>query len=156
MAEFTNEMRKFFDIQRLVFRIGELSAMTDVSARQLRYWEKKGLIASQAREDGQQARVYTFKTFVQVSMIKYFLDEGYTLEAASHQARSRQDRMKYIHRFISSGLQGFATVDGQMAINLGAFDADQTLMAILPESGPTQYRLFPNDEAQRLTQAAPN
>ncbi|MCF7522313.1 MerR family DNA-binding transcriptional regulator [Levilactobacillus brevis] len=42
MAEFTNEMRKFFDIQRLVFRIGELSAMTDVSARQLRYWEKKG------------------------------------------------------------------------------------------------------------------
>ena len=47
----------------------------DIS-RALRYWEKKGLIASQAREDGQQARVYTFKAFVQVSMIKYFLDEG--------------------------------------------------------------------------------
>ncbi|KRK91664.1 transcriptional regulator [Levilactobacillus koreensis JCM 16448] len=157
LAQFTNEMRQFFDVQRLVFRIGELSSMTGVSARQLRYWEKKNLITSQEREDGQQARVYTFKTFIGVSMIKYFMDEGYTLAAAAKQAQSRKDRIAYIHRFIKTGLKGFAKIDGKMAINLGAFDEQQTLMALMPEDdGPVTYRLVPNDEAHRMTQAAPN
>ena len=87
MAEFTDQIRQTFDFHRLVFRIGELSSMTGVSARQLRYWEKKELIASREREDGQQARVYTFKTFIKVSMMKYFLDAGYTLAGAAKQAR---------------------------------------------------------------------
>ncbi|WP_125580622.1 MerR family transcriptional regulator [Levilactobacillus cerevisiae] len=155
MAQFTNEARNFFDVQRLVFRIGELAAMTDVSARQLRYWEKKGLIASQERADGQQARVYTFKTFVRVSMIKYFLDEGFTLAGAARQSDKRQDRMKSIHHFVLHGLKGMAQIDGQLAINLGAFDADQTLMALMPDDGPIHYKLLPNDEAQRVTQAEP-
>lgn len=155
MAQFSNEARHFFDVQRLVFRIGELASMTDVSARQLRYWEKKGLIASQERADGQQARVYTFKTFVRVSMIKYFIDEGFTLEGANKQARKRQDRMKSIHQFVATGLKGFANIDGQLALNLGAFDAEQTLMAIVPDEGEIQYQLLPNAEAQRLTRAEP-
>lgn len=151
MAEFTDQVREAFDFHRLVFRIGELSSMTGVSARQLRYWEKKELIASRDREDGQQARVYTFKTFIKVSMMKYFLDAGYTLDGASKQAQAREDNVKYIHRFISTGMQGFAKVDDEMAINLGAFDDSQTLMALLPEDGPVHYKLLPNAEAQRLT-----
>ncbi|WP_204122132.1 MULTISPECIES: MerR family transcriptional regulator [Levilactobacillus] len=154
MAQFTNEARHFFDVRRLVFRIGELASMTDVSARQLRYWEKKELISSQERTDGQQARVYTFKTFIQVSLIKYFMDEGFTLAAAAQKAAARQNRMAYIHHFISSGLQGFAKVDDQLAINLGAFDAEQTLMALVPDGdGPITYKLLPNAEAQQMTRA---
>lgn len=157
MAKFTEEVREFFDIRRLVFRIGELAAMTDVSARQLRYWEKKGLIASEEREDGQQARVYTFKTFVRVSMIKYYLDNGYTLAAAGKLAAERQDRVQYIHRFITRGMRGMAQVDGQMAINLGPFDETQTLMALIPEADTdaVRYKLLSNEEAQRVTQNTP-
>lgn len=155
MAQFSNEARQYFDVQRLVFRIGELASMTGVSARQLRYWEKKELITAREREDGQQARVYTFKTFVRVTLIKYFLDEGFTLAGAAKQADKRQDRMKYIHHFVATGLKGFAKVDGEMALNLGAFDADQTLLAIVPDEGPIRYRLLPNAEAQRLVQAEP-
>lgn len=154
VAEFTDEMRHVFDVHRLVFRIGELASMTGVSPRQLRYWEKKGLIKSRERE-GEQARVYTFGTFVKVSMIKYFLDNGYTLTAASQKAAARNSRAKVLHRFISTGLQGFAEIDGQMAINLGPFDDQQTLMATLPEDGAVAYRLLPNAEAQKLTQASP-
>lgn len=155
MAQFTDEMRNVFDVHRLVFRIGELSSMTGVSARQLRYWEKKDFIESREREDGQQARVYTFKTFVKVSMMKYFIDSGYTLSAAASQAEERQANVKILHRFIRSGMQGFAEVDGQMALNLGPFDAEQTLMALVPEEGDVTYRLLPNDEAQRVTRQLP-
>jgi len=150
MAEFTAQVREAFDFHRLVFRIGELSSMTDVSARQLRYWEKKGLITSREREDGQQARVYTFKTFIKVSMMKYFLDAGYTLNGAAKQAQAREKRVKYIHKFISTGMKGFAEIDGQMALNLGRFDDEQTLMAILPDEGEVHYKLLPNAEAQRV------
>lgn len=150
MAEFTDELRHVFDVHRLVFRIGELASMTGVSPRQLRYWEKKGFIKSRERE-GEQARVYSFGTFVKVSMIKYFLDSGYTLAAAVQKAAARNSRAKVLHRFISTGLQGFAEVDGQLAINLGPFDDQQTLMAILPDDGAVTYRLLPNQEAQRLT-----
>lgn len=155
MAKFTNEARNFFDVRRLVFRIGELSSMTDVSARQLRYWEKKGLITSQEREDGQQARVYTFKTFVRVSLIKYYLDAGFTLAAAAKKADAREDRMSYIHKFVTGSLQGFAKVDGEMALNLGAFDAERTLLAVVPDEGAVRYQVLPNAEAQRLMQAEP-
>lgn len=151
MAEFTAQVRETFDFHRLVFRIGELSSMTDVSARQLRYWEKKGLITSREREDGQQARVYSFKTFIKVSMMKYFLDAGYTLNGAAKQAQAREERVKYIHKFISTGMKGFAEIDGQMALNLGRFDDEQTLMAILPDEGEVHYKLLPNAEAQRVT-----
>ncbi|MFC0378170.1 MerR family transcriptional regulator [Levilactobacillus acidifarinae] len=154
MAEFTDEMRRVFDVHRLVFRIGELASMTGVSPRQLRYWEKKGLIKSRERE-GEQARVYSFGTFVKVSMIKYFLDSGYTLAAAGQKAAARNSRAKVLHRFISTGLQGFAEIDGQMAINLGPFDDHQTLMALLPEDKSVAYRLVPNAQAQKLTQASP-
>ncbi|MDT6981174.1 MerR family transcriptional regulator [Levilactobacillus zymae] len=150
MAEFTDELRHVFDVHRLIFRIGELASMTGVSPRQLRYWEKKGFIKSRERE-GEQARVYSFGTFVKVSMIKYFLDSGYTLAAAVQKAAARNSRAKVLHRFISTGLQGFAEVDGQLAINLGPFDDQQTLMAILPDDGAVTYRLLPNQEAQRLT-----
>lgn len=150
MAEFTDELRHVFDVHRLVFRIGELASMTGVSPRQLRYWEKKGFIKSRERE-GEQARVYSFGMFVKVSMIKYFLDSGYTLAAAVQKAAARNSRAKVLHRFISTGLQGFAEVDGQLAINLGPFDDQQTLMAILPDDGAVTYRLLPNQEAQRLT-----
>ena len=62
--------------------------------------------------------------------------------------------MKHIHRFVSTGMKGFAMIDNQMAINLGAFDDTQTLMALLPDDGPIHYKLLPNDEAQRLTDAS--
>ncbi|MGY5340248.1 MerR family transcriptional regulator [Levilactobacillus spicheri] len=155
MAQFTDEMRKVFDVHRLVFRIGELASMTGASPRQLRYWEKKGLISSREREDGQQARVYTFKTFVMVSMIKYFMDSGYTLTAATQQAQQREDNVRLLHRFISREMQGFAEVDGQIALNLGSFDAQQTLMAVLPDDGGVDYRLVSNAEASRLTRELP-
>ncbi|NLR08811.1 MULTISPECIES: MerR family transcriptional regulator [Lactobacillaceae] len=151
MAVFSEQIREAFDFHRLVFRIGELSTMTDVSARQLRYWEKKGLITSRERDDGQQARVYTFKTFIKVSIMKYFLDSGYTLAGAAKQAQAREDRVKDIHKFISTGMKGFAQIDGQMALNLGRFDDERTLMAVLPDEGDVQYKLLPNAEAQRLT-----
>ena len=155
MAQFTNEMRQVFDVHRLVFRIGELASMTGVSPRQLRYWEKKELIHARKR-DGEQARVYSFGTFVKVSMIKFFLDSGYTLTAAGEKAQARGSRAKVLHRFIATGLRGFAEIEGQMAINLGPFDAQRTLMAVLPEDGSVSYRLLPNAQAQKLTQEVPD
>jgi len=44
-----------------------------------------------------------------------------------------------------------------MAVNLGAFDAEQTLMALIPDAadGVVTYRLLSNAEAHRVTRDLP-
>ena len=87
---------------------------------------------------------------------KRSLDEGLTLAAAAKRAGDRQTRAQQIHRFITRGLQGLLQIDGEMALNLGAFDAEQTLLAILPDEGGVHYRLLPNAEVRHLMAATPN
>ncbi|WP_082019979.1 MerR family DNA-binding transcriptional regulator [Fructilactobacillus fructivorans] len=43
MHDTDDKLISSFNMQDFIFRIGEVSKMTGVSPRQLRYWEKKGI-----------------------------------------------------------------------------------------------------------------
>ncbi|WP_225430421.1 MerR family transcriptional regulator [Levilactobacillus brevis] len=93
-----DEQKKLFKklpTDSLVLGIGDVAAATGVSQSQLRYWERKGYIQSQAVNDGGN-RKFTYKTLIQVQQIKFFLDDGYTLVGAVKQAKRRRD---YFPRF---------------------------------------------------------
>ena len=55
--------------------IGDMSKMTGVSSRQLRYWEQKGYIKAMNEEEG-GARKYGLGSMYKIFAIKHFLDEG--------------------------------------------------------------------------------
>lgn len=128
-------VQKVFSAENMVFRIGELSTMTGVSSRQLRYWEQKNYIHSIQRGDDQAARMYHFREYARVTGIKHFLDQGFTLVTAVAKMNEYIDTANAIHNFVKESIKGVATKDGHLEIDLGWFDQDQHERIIAVQNG---------------------
>jgi DNA-binding transcriptional MerR regulator len=85
-------------LSRLIIGIGEVSDITGVSARQLRYWESKNLISS-IDANGNTNRKYDYSNIEKIILIKDFLDQGFTLEAA---ARRLEERIQRLNKAIAT------------------------------------------------------
>jgi len=79
-------------LSRLIVGIGEVSDITGVSARQLRYWEAKGLINS-IDANSNTNRKYDYSNIEKIVLIKDFLDQGFTLESAAKRLEERIQRL---------------------------------------------------------------
>lgn len=67
-------------ISNLVVAIGQVSKITGVPTRKIRYWEEKGYINSEATEGS--IRTYNYINIKKIIFIHELLAEGYTLETA--------------------------------------------------------------------------
>ncbi len=122
--------------------------MTGVSSRQLRYWEQRDYISAITRDDQNKARVYDFYTFLQVSIIKKLLDEGYRLPAAVEKMSSIEKELSLSRKFFHAAFNGVEVVDGQVFLNLGYFDKAKTqILYGQYENGQASYEVRPaNDD----------
>ena len=75
-------------LDKLVVGIGEVSEITGIPTRQIRYWEQKGIITSVTEEEGKNRR-YDYRNIKLMLLVKELLDEGYTLDAAAGKVRNR-------------------------------------------------------------------
>ncbi|MGO3728834.1 MAG: MerR family transcriptional regulator, partial [Enterococcus viikkiensis] len=83
-----NTVKQLLESDDLLVGISELSKVTGVSPRQIRYWEQKGYIHSAGEKSGN--RQFKLPMVIKVEIIKHFLDEGYTLTVAVEKAKERQ------------------------------------------------------------------
>lgn len=86
-----NTVKQLLESDDLLVGISELSKVTGVSPRQIRYWEQKGFINSTGEKSGN--RKFKLPMVIKVEIIKHFLDEGYTLTAAVNKAQERQNNI---------------------------------------------------------------
>ncbi|OXS56298.1 MerR family transcriptional regulator [Cohnella sp. CIP 111063] len=78
-----------FDLlSKLVVGIGEVSDITGVPTRQIRYWEDKGILQSTKEAEG-ATRKYDYLSVKKILLIKELLDDGYTLDAAAKKVEAR-------------------------------------------------------------------
>lgn len=101
-----NTVKQLLESDDLLVGISELSKVTGVSPRQIRYWEQKGYIESTGEKSGN--RKFRLPMVIKVEIIKYFLDEGYTLIAAVDKACERQENIhqaKILLRDVFKGIQ---------------------------------------------------
>ncbi|WP_372474656.1 MerR family transcriptional regulator [Capnocytophaga sp. ARDL2] len=77
-------------LEKLVVGIGEVSQITGIPTRQIRYWEDKGIIKSLTEEEGKNRR-YDYKNIKKMLLIKELLDEGYTLDASAEKVKKRME-----------------------------------------------------------------
>lgn len=77
-------------LEKLVVGIGEVSQITDIPTRQIRYWEEKKIIESLPEKEGKN-RKYDYKNIKKMLLIKELLDEGYTLDSASEKIKKRME-----------------------------------------------------------------
>lgn len=147
MSDLEHRIPNLINFEKLVFRIGELSRMTEVSSRQLRYWEQRGYIQAMARSDQNKARVYDFHTFLEVRIIKRLLDQGYRLPAAVEKMRNIDEEMGFTRQFFSKAFKGVEIVDQQPMINMGYFDdSKKQILYGFYKDGEIRYQLQPVDE----------
>ena len=82
-------------LEKLVVGIGEVSQITGIPTRQIRYWEDKGIIKSLTEEEGKNRR-YDYKNIKKMLLIKELLDEGYTLDASAEKVKKRMEMISEI------------------------------------------------------------
>ncbi|MFB7155847.1 MULTISPECIES: MerR family transcriptional regulator [unclassified Lysinibacillus] len=86
-------MLDFDLLNKLVVGIGEVSNITGVPTRKIRYWEEKGIIDSENEVEGTTRR-YNYLNIKKILLIQELIDEGFTLDAA---AKKVENRMKNIN-----------------------------------------------------------
>lgn len=139
-----NNLVDLVNIPNLRFQIGELSKMTGVSTRQLRYWEQKEFISANQREADQDARVFSFRMYIKVALIKHYLDEGYKLGVANEKSKATIDDAEWFHHFFADSFNGIEMVDGKRSVNLGFFDQEKSQVLYgFNEDGQVSYRVKP-------------
>lgn len=135
-------MQEFFSSDKMYFRIGELSEMAGVSSRQLRYWESQQYIESVQRAGKQQARVFHFSQYARVTGIKYYLDEGYTLQTAVEKVNDSRVVASYVQRFVREAIKDIDVTGDTATIDLGWFDeAKQIRLVATLEDKKFVYQL---------------
>lgn len=77
-------------LRNLIVGIGEVSKITGIPQRQLRYWEQKGIIQTKG-ETGSSTRRFDYLEIKKCLLIKELLDEGFTLEAAAKKVDNRME-----------------------------------------------------------------
>lgn len=80
-------------LDKLVVGIGEVSYITGIPTRQIRYWEEKGIITSLTEKEGKNRR-YNYKNIKKMLLIKELLEEGYTLEASATKVQKRYQMLE--------------------------------------------------------------
>jgi DNA-binding transcriptional MerR regulator len=74
-------------LDKLIVGIGEVSDITGIPQRQIRYWESKGYISS--LKGKVTTRRYDYITIKRMLLIKEMLDEGFTLESSVKKVDTR-------------------------------------------------------------------
>jgi DNA-binding transcriptional MerR regulator len=77
-------------LDKLIVGIGEVSQITGIPTRQIRYWEEKAIISSLTEEEGKNRR-YNYENIKKMLLIKELLDEGYTLDSAAEKIKNRME-----------------------------------------------------------------
>ncbi|AGM99655.1 MerR family transcriptional regulator [Streptococcus iniae] len=74
-----------------VFPIGSVMTLTDLTARQIRYYEDQGLIKPE-RTDGNR-RLFSLNDMDRLLEIKDFINDGLNIAAIKHEYAHRQDKL---------------------------------------------------------------
>lgn len=80
-------------LDKLVVGIGEVSQITGIPTRQIRYWEEKGIITSLTEEEGKNRR-YNYENIKKMLLVKELIDEGYTLDASAEKVKNRMEMIE--------------------------------------------------------------
>lgn len=87
-----NVLLDFDLLSKLIVGIGEVSEMTGVPTRKIRYWEEKGIIQSENDSEGSTRR-YNYLNIKKILLIKELIQDGYTLDAAASKVQARIDNI---------------------------------------------------------------
>lgn len=109
-----NTVKQLLESDDLLVGISELSKVTGVSPRQIRYWEQKGYIHSAGEKSGN--RQFKLPMVIKVEIIKHFLDEGYTLTVAVEKTKERQENVHHAKLLLRDTFKGIQNIGNRYTV----------------------------------------
>ncbi|GAA0299526.1 DNA-binding transcriptional MerR regulator [Gracilibacillus halotolerans] len=88
-------------LNKLIVGIGEVSDITGIPTRKIRYWEEKGAIESEKSGEGSTRR-YNYLNVKKMLLIQEMLDEGFTLDAAIKKVEKRMETLNEAFRKLAN------------------------------------------------------
>ncbi|MGJ3290523.1 MerR family transcriptional regulator [Klebsiella sp. PL-2018] len=86
-------------LSKIIIGIGEVSEITGIPIRKLRYWESKGIIKTIDGEAG--TRQFSLFEVKKALLILELIEDGYTLDGAAAKVEKRLSRIKNIMDMLS-------------------------------------------------------
>lgn len=139
-----NPIGKFMDTDNLIFGIGQVSKITGVSSRSLRYWESQGYISTlKSDNEKQTSRQYNVQNLLKIFRIKYFQDEGYTLQGAVEQALKLQEQLPIVKHFMENQIQDIIIEEDRGIIDFGFVDDSkkQKILGIVDRNANSHFEI---------------
>ena len=126
MDSLGKQLRAIFKSEDIKIGLSELTKVTGASPSQVRYWERKGYIHSEQDQENKNHR-FNLMAVYQVRTIKFYLDQGYTLQVAVQKEQKRRALGKIFHLFITNRVKEIKlTDDGCGEVRLGTLEEDPT------------------------------
>lgn len=101
MQKLSDSYDEFFS--RVVVGIREVSEITGVPVRKLRYWEDKGIITSVDPEAS--SRKFSLADIKKILLINELLEDGYTLDGAAQKVKARLSKIKSLMDMVGLDMQ---------------------------------------------------
>lgn len=86
-------------LEKVIIGIREVSEMTCVPVRKLRYWEEKGIITSV--DSDSNARQFSLSDVKKIILINELIEDGYTLDGAASKVEKRLSKINGIMEMIN-------------------------------------------------------
>lgn len=86
-------------LSKIIIGIGEVSEITGIPIRKLRYWEGKGIIKTVDGETG--TRQFSLFEVKKALLINELIEDGYTLDGAAAKVEKRMSKIKNIMDMLS-------------------------------------------------------
>lgn len=85
-------------LSSVIVGIGEVSEMTKIPVRKLRYWEEKGII--QTVDPQSKSRQFDLANIKKILLIQELIDDGYTLDGAAKKVVERISKIESLMKLI--------------------------------------------------------
>ncbi|MCX8641518.1 MULTISPECIES: MerR family transcriptional regulator [unclassified Gilliamella] len=84
-----NSLKNTYDdfLSTVIVGIGEVSEMTKIPVRKLRYWEEKGIIKTVDPQS--KSRQFDLANIKKIILIQELIDDGYSLDGAAKKVEER-------------------------------------------------------------------
>lgn len=88
-----NSLKNSYDdfLSTVIVGIGEVSEMTKIPVRKLRYWEEKGIIKTVDPQS--KSRQFDLANIKKIILIQELIEDGYSLDGATKKVEERMAKI---------------------------------------------------------------
>lgn len=122
LQNFSDWLHDIIKPDNILLSIRDAARASNVTDAQVRYWIKNGYLRTVKADNG--AIKLPYNQIASIRMIKFFLDDGYTLSGAAKKTQENKDIARSIRHLVFSSIHNIEKQGNKTIFDLGPIDED--------------------------------